>query len=180
MTYKKWERRLKSRLHSLSRDERDRALEYYREMRDEMSFNGKSEEKIIAELGSPESCARSVLADRETQPTTRKKGGYSFAEVIGLIFFTIILVVPLSAVLISVIVAMGACSLVGVAASLGGIAFAIGYPIYIGGGTIGIAGIGLGIAASGVGLLLFVGFALVTKYAAILFGKFIRAIYKRR
>ena len=40
MTYKTWERKLKKELKALPKSERERVVEYYREMRDEMESYG--------------------------------------------------------------------------------------------------------------------------------------------
>ena len=60
MKYKAWERELKKELATISKGERDRTIEFYREMKDEKLSRGQSEEEITAEFGSPRECARRV------------------------------------------------------------------------------------------------------------------------
>ncbi len=188
MTYKVWERKFKKEAKALPKSERERALEYYREMRDEMASRGMTEEKILAELGSPERCARRAMTPddgfsfseerTENKPVQKAKGGISFAGGIGLILVTVMFVLPLSAVLFSIVAAFAAVCVSGAAVGVAGIAFAIGYPLVISAETAAV-GIGAGLITSGVGLLLFVGFFFVTKYTAIGMAKILKAIYKR-
>ena len=185
MTYKVWERRLKQELKVLSKDERARVVEYYREMHDEMASYGRTDDSIIKELGSPESCARRTLAEsgysvaQNNNGSSARKSGHSAAEIIGLIFFTALLLLPLAVVLFALVASLGAICIGGAAAGIGGIGYAIGYPILSGGGSAAIAGAGMGLAASGAGLLLFVGFFFATKYAAIGSIKLFKVIYTR-
>lgn len=189
MTYKSWTRTFKKELKSLPKSERERALEYYNEMHDEMASHGKSENAILAELGSPVSCAKQTLAEGNfssgqergnNKPVKKERTTRSFAEVLGLLFATLLLVLPGCAVLFSVIVAMGSVCIAGAAVAIGGILVAVAYPFFVGAGTIAAAGAGAGLTASGVGILLFVIFFLVTKYSAIFSVKLLKAIYKRR
>ncbi len=187
MTYKKWERKLKKELSSLPKTERERVLEYYREMHDEMASNGRSDEGIIAELGSPESCARKTLSEEgyaperigERRTVSSAKTGHSVAEVIGLFFATVLLVLPIGSALFAVLVSFAAVCVSGAAVGVAGLLGAIVYPIVAGGGVTAAIGAGAGLAASGVGLILFVVFFLITKYTAIILFKIFKAIYKR-
>lgn len=187
MTYKKWERKLKKELSPLPKTECERVLEYYREMRDEMASGGRSEESILAELGSPESCARKTLSEEGytgrqaggRNAYSSAKSGHSVAEVIGLFFATVLLVLPIGSALLGVLAAFAAVCVSGAVVGIAGIFGAIAYPFVIGGGDMALAGVGAGLAASGVGLILFVVFFFITKYTAIALAKLLKAIYKR-
>lgn len=176
MSYKKWERALRRALVHLSAVERDRTLEYYREMKEEKMLNGESEEAIVAEFGSPDACAEKILRANGVSPCRRN----SPAEVVGLVFASLLLVLPLAAVLGSLVVSFAAISISGAAVSLAGVVFAIGSPFIAPSGVAIAAYVGMGIAATGAGFLLFVGFWYATKYGAIGLGALLRAIYVRR
>ena len=153
-------------------------------MRDDMASYGKSEETILAELGSPESCAKKAISggdySSEARKTAAKKGNHTFFEVVGLLLITLFLVLPIGSACIGVIAGFAGVCIAGAATGIAGIIAAVAYPIYVGAGAAATAGVGLGLAASGVGLLLFVAFFVITKYSAIFFAKLLKAIYKRR
>lgn len=186
MTYKVWERKLKKGINALPKEERERVAEYYREMYDEMRIGGRSESSILAEFGSPERCAQQALTEGKTTRGTRgssrqsERKRVSAAEAVGLFFFTLLVILPISVVAVSIVISFGAVCLSGGAIGIAGVVFAIAVPF------MGIAssaipvGIGMGIAASGIGCLLFVAFFYATKGAAIIFGKVLKAIYVRR
>ena len=184
MNYKTWERKLKNKLKSLPKTERERAVEYYREMHEDMASYGRSEEAILTELGTPESCAKKILTEGEYAKGEEKvrspKKGVTFFEIIGLALITLLFVLPIGGAVIAVIIAFAAVCIAGAVTGIAGIIAAIAYPIYIGAGVAAAAGAGLFLAASGIGLLLFVAFFVITKYSAIFFGKTLKAIYKRR
>lgn len=72
MTKKEWEKRLLKNLKSLSKQERKEVLEYYREMYDDKLDTGFSEREILKEFGSPEECARKILAENGNEDTPRQ------------------------------------------------------------------------------------------------------------
>ena len=188
MTYKTWESKLKKELKTLPKTERERIVEYYREMRDEMVSYGRSEQSVLSELGSPESCARKALSESDYAVTGRVEGrnapapkrSITFFEFIGLALITLLFVLPIGGAIVGVIAAFAGVCIAGAATGIAGIVAAVAYPIYIGGGAAGIAGIGAALAAAGVGFILFVVFFLITKYAALVFLKVLKAIYIRR
>ena len=188
MTYKTWERKLKKELKTLPKSERERVVEYYREMRDEMESYGRSEDGILKELGSPESCARKALSESDYAVSGRVEGrnapapkrGITFFEFIGLALVTLFLVLPLGGAFVGVIAAFAGVCIAGAATGIAGIVGAIAYPFYIGAGVAATAGVGVCLATAGVGLLLFVVFFILTKYSAIFLAKLLKAIYKRR
>lgn len=190
MTYKVWERRLKRGIKGLPKGERERIAEYYREMFYEMTSGGRTEESVLAEFGSPEKCALQVLTEEEF---SAKEGGNlrsvspararrrsSPAEVAGLVFFTLLLVLPLTVVALGILTAFGALTLSGGVIGVCGVAFALCFPFSGVSGAAVFSGIGMGVASSGAGLLLFVGFFYATKGMAVALYKALRAVYVRR
>ena len=187
MTYKVWEKSLREELANLAKEEQDRTIEYYREMYDEMILNGRSEESILDEFGTPEQCARKVLnsgiarqVETNNEPQDKPKSKISAAEVFGIALFTIFVIIPLTGIAISVVGTLAGMCVAGFGLGIGGIGFAIGCPIL---GLIDASpfvGIGAGLAVSGVGWLLFAALFEATKYASIAFCKILKAIYVRR
>lgn len=186
MTYKVWERKLKRGLKSSPKEEQKRVVEYYREMYDEMTSGGRTEESVLAEFGPPEKCARQVMSEESVK--RRKVGNvsserktrrdFSVARAVGLILFTLLLALPLGAAALGILVSCGALCLAGGVTGVGGIIFAVYYPFS--GAVAVLPGVGMGLAASGVGALLFVGFFYATKGVAIALFKTIKAVYARR
>ena len=189
MKYKQWERALKKELGVISAVERERTLEYYREMKDEKLSRGESEEEITAEFGSPRDCARRVArengvtlkerAEEEAAPIRERKE-FSAAEIVGLVFATLLLFLPLFVSLGSIVISFAAVSLGGAAISVAGIVFAVGSPFLGASGAAIPAFIGMGLAASGAGILICIGFLFATKYMAIGVKRLFEAIYVRR
>ena len=185
MTKKNWEKRLLSNLRPLQRDERKKILDYYREIYSDKAEAGYSEAEILAEFSSPEECATRILAGENVQPTLQKRErrNLSPAEMVGMFFLSLLLILPLAATAFALIVSFFALSVSGVAVAIAGVVYAIGTPLlFI--GSLPAAGcfahLGIGIAACGVGCLLFVAFAPLGKYLAIGTGKALRFIYKGR
>ncbi len=186
MIYKEWEQRFLKTLKPLNSEERERLKEYYREIYEEKLSEGKTEEIILEELGSPESTAYRILAENSEQITNgpeiqESKFKYSVKdksiEYIGLVFLSLFLIIPLSAVAVAVVVSLGAVSVSGVAISVAGVLGIIALP-FLGAGSAS-AVLGVLIALIGVGLLLFVSFYYLTKYSGILLYKCLKSIYTR-
>ena len=190
MTYKTWERELKKELATISKIERDRTIEFYREMKDEKLSHGQSEEEITAEFGSPKECARRVgqangamsqIVEEEEDAIPEKKKERSAAEIVGLVFVTLILVLPLLDAAIGVLAAFAGCCVGGIGVAIAGVAYATVGPFYFGvTGSIIPAYVGMGLAATGVGILMFIGFMFATKFVALAIKSVLRAIYVRR
>ncbi len=190
MTKKKWERIFLKNLKPLSQEERQKALEYYREMYGDKAESGLSEAEILANFGSPDACAMRVLLESfpEKEATVyalkEKFFNHSLGELIGLIFLIVILILPIAAVFASIIVAFGissfACAIVAVATALGSLIF----PIYAAGAGASAGGVlmylGMGFAGTGVCILLAIGFYFTTKYCGIALIKALQYIYRRR
>ena len=189
MTYKKWERAFKRVLKPLSANERERSVEYYRELFADKRADGISEEEILAEFGSPEACAYRILA--ESAEMDKDKTGFtaaskpagsqtSIAEGVGLLFLTLILILPLACAALGIIVAFASVSVSGVAVAIAGIVFAIVSPFTAVLGMSALASVGIGLAMIGVGALLFAAFFVLTKYTALAVWNGLKSIYVRR
>ena len=123
MTLKQWERRLVNSLKGLSKQERQTALEYYREIYGDKLDAGYTGEEIVEEFGSPEECAKNILSDSDytqtvmTKPKEKRtvvvKETYSAGAIVGLVCMTLLLIIPLYAVIVSVIAAFASCVIVG-------------------------------------------------------------------
>ena len=180
MKKKVWERRFLKTLKPLSKDERYSALAYYQELYDDKAETGICEEEILREFGEPERCAyRILLGEENTEtgtppgapqtPKIRQMRSYSVAELIGLVFVGLILLLPLACVALALVISFGAVCVSGVAVAVAGLVYTIGSPFvfFANGGTVIVANAALGITAIGVGMLLFVGFYYATKWVAI-------------
>ena len=185
MTKKIWEKRLLSKLRPLQRAERKKILDYYREMYGDKAEAGFSEAEILAEFGSPEKCAARILAEENTQPTLQKRERrkLSPAEIVGMFFLSLILILPLALTAFALIVTFFALTVSGVAVAIAGGVYAIGAPL-LSIGSLSAAGcfahLGVGLTLCGVGCLLFVAFEPLGKHLAIGTGKALKFLYKGR
>lgn len=180
MKKKVWERRFLKTLKPLSKEERYSALSYYQELYDDKAETGIPEEEILREFGEPERCAyRILLGEENTEkatppsaadlPKMRQMRTYSVAEIIGLVFVGLILLLPLAIVALALVISFGAVCVSGLAVAIAGVVYVISSPFLFlaSGGTVIVANVAIGITAIGVGLLLFVGFYYATKWVAI-------------
>ena len=185
MTKKSWEKRLLAKLRPLPRAERKKVLEYYREIYGDKAEAGFSETEILAEFGAPEDCAAKILAGENAQLTLQKRERrkLSPAEIVGMFFLSLILILPLALTAFALIVTFFAVSVSGVAVAIAGGVYAIGAPL-LSIGSLSAAGcfahLGVGLTLCGVGCLLFVAFEPVGKYLAIGTGKALKFLYKGR
>ena len=190
MKKKVWERRFLKTLKPLSKDERYSALAYYQELYDDKAESGITEEEILREFGEPERCAyRILLGEENTESVTppsvpyaksaRQMRTYSVAEIVGLIFVGLILLLPLACVALALVLSFGAFCVSGVAVA---VAYVIGSPFrFLASGGVAIAAnVAIGITAIGVGLLLFVGFYYATKWTALAAYRGFSLIFYRR
>lgn len=185
MTKKIWEKRLLSKLRPLRRAERKKILDYYREMYGDKAEAGYSEAEILAEFGSPEACAARILAEEnvEIPPKKEKRRTSSPLAIVGIVFVSLILVLPLASVALALIVTFFAFTVSGAAIAIAGVIYAIGAPL-LSIGSLSAAGVfahlGVGLTLCGAGCLLFVAFAPLGKYLAIGTGKTLKFLYKGR
>ena len=211
MTRLEWEAELKIHLRALPREEIEKALDYYREMYGDMKEAGRSTDEILRMFGDPQICAARILLEsredaensmadpeRKQKPLPKAteekkskkaqrnstKSEISVSDVVGAVFFTLLLIIPLAAVFVSLIASFGAVTVSGCAMVIAGVIFAIASPFIamIAGTTFAgtVVNIGLGIATAGVGAILAVVFGLLTKYMSIASFKAIKAMYRRK
>lgn len=185
MTEKHWEKQLTRHLSTLPKNERKQVVDYYREMYGDKREAGFSETEILAEFGAPEECAARILAGENAQsaPQKQTKRRVSPAAIVGMIFATLILIVPLAATAFALIASFFAISVSGAVVAIAGAIYAFGSPIFCF-GSLSAAGVvahfSIGIASCGVGCLLFVAFKPLTKYLAIGTGKALKTLYQGR
>ncbi|MBQ9080850.1 MAG: DUF1700 domain-containing protein [Clostridia bacterium] len=190
MTKKQWQSELLRHLRPLSPRERRRTLAYYDELYDDQLESGLTEAQILENFGSPAECAARILSESGAEvtdssaprPSEQPRGSATVAEIIGLVFLTLILILPLACAVLTVILSFGIVSLAGAIVVIAGIASIIIVPFAAAGlGAAGIVAlIGICIAVCGVGALLFVVFWLLTKYTALGTFKALQFIYMRR
>lgn len=185
MTKKTWEKQLIQQLKPLPKEERKKILDYYKEIYGDKLEEGVSESEILAEFGSPEECAARILAEEgiEWETVERKTGnGASVAELVGLFFLSLILILPLAITAAALIISFAAVSIAGIAVSVAGIFYALLSHFFMtsSSGTAIFINVIIGLVLVGVGLVLFVGFYLSSKYLAIGSAKALTWIYTRR
>ena len=182
MTLKEWEKKLKKHLKKLPKQEQTEIISYYREMYGDKLDAGHTNAEILHEFGLPEDCAARILAEEHPEEinlhaSKKTNNGPSVAYIVGMIFFTLIIILPLSIAALGVIISFGAASLSGCVASLMGIVIILWSPFQFTGVAAIMAGVSIGIIAIGIGMILFVTFWLATKYIAIGTVKALRMIY---
>lgn len=187
MTYKEWEHNLELLLGDMPKSEIDNVKKFYREIYIDKKDLGLSEAEIVAEFGSPKECAEGILSEQVFKEEyvgevdilrTKKKKSEEKAtrikpsevsKVLGLILLTLILYIPLFAVLFSLVVGFAAVCFSGAAAALAGICgTVIGFINALSVSFVeGVLLIGMGTAAIGAGVFVFIIFFYATKYSAI-------------
>ena len=185
MTYKKWEEQLLKYLRPLPAEERNAAVEYYRELYEDKTEAGEFPESVLAEFGSPQDCAEKILKENgKDLPSVTAYAPSAVGAIIGMFFLSVLLVIPLFAAAFAVVAAFGAVTVAGAVSSIAGALYTVVSPIYLAIQGISFGGIlahmGMGIALAGVGALLFFAFLYITKYSFIYLIKGTLAIYKRR
>ncbi len=184
MTYKVWEKTLWKYLSPLPKEEREAAVEYYREIYEDKTEAGELPESVLAKFGAPKDCAEKLLVENgKSLPSMSSVNANSVASIIGMFFLTVLIVIPLSAAAISIVAAFASVAVVGAATTLAGAIFTVASPVSaISGASFGaiLAQMGMGVAACGVGILLAIAFTFITRYSFIYLMKGTLAIYKRR
>ena len=161
MTKKTYLRRLKSALNGVSKEERERLLDYYRELIDDGVENGKSEDEVISRLESPEKVAENFKAEMADSPKpvpskTDGKATGVIAALVGVViaFFGAVLLFSLGVSAFSVTLAGAAVFFTSFAV--------LGTP------AVGFAQMGTGLFVCGIGVLLFCLCSIVGKLYAYL------------
>ena len=184
MSYREWESALMQALKGLPTAECIKITSYYREIYGDKLDAGITEEDIVAEFGNPLTCAQKIISENgneqnaDTVPTqTPSSAGQKVKGIILAVLFTIFAGLPLIAVMLSIIVSLGAICISGGAGLLGG-------PAYIFIGAFNASGVGIaahiGMAIGGMGVcgFLAIGGYFATKYTAIYCFKAMKFIYR--
>lgn len=202
MTQNQWEKELKRYLSPLSKTEQNKIIDYYREMYGDKLDAGYTEAEILAEFGSPQVCAGRMIAENATitdeepahpgnpylqiqpaQPASPKpQKRLSVGMVVGNIFFTLLIVIPVLAVWVSVIATFAAVGVACIAVAFAGLISPLLSPFYSLLGFSGLsftANLGLYLASAGAGLMLSVAFYYATKYTAIALAQTLKFVYGR-
>ena len=101
---------LEKRLGSLDSDEREEALQYYRDHFQEALAMGETEEEICKKLGDPDKIARFILAEYSVDNLDEKRPGRSImsaiVSIIGLGFFNLVVSLPFFIVLYALVLSL--------------------------------------------------------------------------
>ena len=199
MTFRQWEYELRDMLRDIPESELRSITDYYAEIYDDKREAGFSDADILAEFGTPKECANRIRSEgidgiaakrpikdavSDTLASAKDKVKIpSGSGIAGLVLLTIFAIIPLAAVLISLIAAFGSVSISGGALAVGGAAgigysfiqliSGYGFPIFL-------SSLGLSLALIGTGIPLGIGFYYVTKYLSIGSYKLIRSIYIKK
>ena len=189
MNYSEWESLLVKELKCLPTTECLKITDYYKEMYGDRLDAGMREEDILAEFGSPKSCAEKILAEnteekernnpvKTTSATTPPSTTSNTVKgVILAVLFTLFAGLPLAAVMVSVVVSLGAICISGAAGIVASFVFLVVSPFTSTG--VGIAAhIGMAIGGIGVCGFLAIGGYFATKYTAIYCFKAMKFIYR--
>ena len=189
MNYSEWESLLVKELKCLPTTECLKITDYYKEMYGDRLDAGMREEDILAEFGSPKSCAEKILAENAEEKETNNPVKTTSATtppsttsntvkgVILAVLFTLFAGLPLAAVMVSVVVSLGAICISGAAGILASFVFLVVSPFTSTG--VGIAAhIGMAIGGIGVCGFLAIGGYFATTYTAIYSFKTMKFIYR--
>ena len=189
MNYSEWESLLVKELKCLPTTECLKITDYYKEMYGDRLDAGMREEDILAEFGSPKSCAEKILAEnteekernnpvKTTSATTPPSTTSNTVKgVILAVLFSLFAGIPLAAVLVSVVAALGAIFISGAAGIVASFVFLVVSPFTATGAGIA-ANIGMALAAIGVCGFLSIGGYYATKHTAIYSFKLMKVIYR--
>ena len=157
---------------------------------------GLSESEILAEFGDPQVCAGRMIAEssieRESTPVTdnpfareykaKPMKSTSIGGVLGIMFFTLLLGIPVGAVWVSVIAVFASVGVASVAVGFAGLLSPLLTPFYSSLGFSGVsfaANLGLYLACAGAGFVLATLFYYATKHTAIGLIQTVKFVYGR-
>ena len=169
---------MKQNLKTLSKEEINKILDYYREIYGDKADTGMSEDMIVDLFGSPDECAKKLLMEEgrelpsppveKVAKEERKNTSVSPAQIVGMVFASLLLFIPLFVVFLGIIVSCGSIGISGVVSAVAGVLYAICSPLlfaFFGASVWGIlANISVGVALTGAGLLLVALGYYATKY----------------
>ena len=209
MTQVEWEKIFLDNLAAIPEAERFKMAEYYREIYGDKLEAGQTPDEVLAEFGDPQECAKRILKENENvteeilqeskplpepkmkkeiaqveakQSVTKKRGYWTPATIVGMVFLTLLLIAPISSGVVAVIAALGAMVLVGGVLVLAGCLYVVIAPFMgITGASFGaiVAHMGMGFALCGAGILVGIAFWFAVKYAVIGCWKALVWIYRR-
>ena len=179
---------LRERLHSLSKEDTERYIEYYSEMIDDRIEEGKSEEEAVREIGTPKKIAEQILGEvSESKPEDikqkeeskgektsakqkRKLGGLEITLIIlgaplwiPLIAAMFSVIISILAVIFSVIISLFAAVFSIVACGISGIIASPVIFVYSGVGA-GLVIIGASLVLTGASVFLFRGWRMLVRW----------------
>ena len=188
MTYKEWESCLVEELKGLPTAECLKITDYYKEMYGDRLDAGMSEEAILAEFGSPKSCAEKILAENASEnneaqtsnapassPVLSKK--QTAKGIILAVLFTLFAGAPLAVILAAIILSLGAVCVSGSVGILAGFVY-IFIALFNAMGAGIAAHVGMAIGAMGICGFLGLGSYFATKYSAIYSYKLMKSVYR--
>ena len=185
MTQREWEKALLKSLGKLPKEERRKIVEYYKELFGDKREAGMSEYEILLEFGSPEECAKRILTEEYGNDLPRHRSGGGVVKlvwlIIGLVFLSLLVILPLVCAAVGVVVGFGATAIGGCASVLGGVVLLIwSFCSFALGSAYVLALLGASLVAIGVGMLLAIGFYVLTKKIAIWSFRAVKWVYTRR
>ena len=188
MNYIEWENRLTENLKSLPTAEMLKITSYYREIYGDKLDAGMTEESILAEFGSPQSCAEKILAENASEnneaptsnapaapPVLSKK--QTAKGIILAVLFTLFAGAPLAVILAAIILSLGAVCVSGSVGILAGFVY-IFIALFNAMGAGIAAHVGMAIGAMGICGFLGLGSYFATKYSAIYSYKLMKYVYR--
>ena len=145
----------------------------------------QKDEREKEEENKPPQKEDAVQAQKEEgqQAFSKSAPKVSVAKIVGWFFLAILFIIPLTAVVISVIAALASITVTGAALAVGGVILAIASPFafFLGYTGLGVlATLGTALATVGIGLFLFVIFFVITKYSIFVCIKILKHFFKRR
>jgi uncharacterized membrane protein len=164
MTYQQWEKRLSRALKALPQEEREDLIAYYKELYGDKIEAGNSPEEILQEFGNPEICAEKILQENGVQRRTRRMKK-SIGWWIGMSLLTLLIILPVSVSIFSVVLSFAVTALACAAVAVVGLLYVIAAPIFANGMNVYavLAHIGAGFITAGIASLLALGLAYATK-----------------
>lgn len=188
MNYIEWESRLTESLKSLPTAETIKITSYYREIYGDKLDAGMTEESILAEFGSPQSCAEKILSENASEqnegqssnanpssPVLSKK--QTAKGIILAVLFTLFAGAPLAVILAAIILSLGAVCVSGSVGILAGFVY-IFIALFNAMGAGIAAHVGMAIGAMGICGFLGLGSYFATKYSAIYSYKLMKSVYR--
>ena len=164
MNKKTYLRKLKGALNGVSKEERDKLLDYYRELIDDGVESGKSEEEVISQLESPEKVAENFKAEMgDAKPAASKSAPTTERKVLGVLGALVGVFIAFFGAVLLFSLGVSAFSV-----TLSGIAVFFTSFAVLGTPAVGFAQMGAGLFVCGIGVLLFCACTVIGKLYAYL------------